>query len=65
MLTGDRQAQWIESRGLETELSRVISHFKGAELLRPRDALGLLDEVDFDTVEERARAIKARLTSVF
>ena len=32
--TGDRQAQWIESRGLETELSRVLSHFRGVKEAR-------------------------------
>jgi len=32
--TGDRQAQWIESRGLETELSRVISKFRGVKEAR-------------------------------
>jgi len=32
--TGDRQAQWIESRGLETELSRVISRFRGVKEAR-------------------------------
>jgi len=31
---GDRQQQWMESRGLETELSRVISHFRGVKEAR-------------------------------
>ena len=32
--TGDREKKWIESRGLETELSRVISRFRGVKEAR-------------------------------